>query len=272
VHHAFYLTDAYGLMLAGRMRRRPLVFSWHGVPGAAWWEANQRRKHHWYKRMARRADCISVMTAASARRFREDYGGDPVVLTPGIFVDDYTSAGEPQSRRTIVCSAAVDDPHKRIGFLIDAFAQVARSVDDVELLLIGHGDPTAALRQAQALGPAIAPRVRWEATTDVASACSRCTVGALTSVNEAFGLVVLEYLASGMPAVVTEDGGAADILTSDTGATFREGDVEDCARALVHALELAADPRTEGLCRARARDFDWHIRGDAYEDLYQRLA
>jgi glycosyltransferase involved in cell wall biosynthesis len=272
VNHAFYLTDAYGLTLAARARPRPVVFSWHGVPGRRFWEQDQPRTHRWYMRMARRAACITVMTEASAQRLREDYDYDPVVLTPGIFVDDYNLPRAAGTDQTIVCASALDEPRKRLDLLLRAFANVAVDDSRVRLMLVGYGNPDALLAQVAAMPGGIRERIRLDPAEDLASVYTRCSVGALTSVNEPFGLVVLEYLAAGMPAVVTATGGAASILTPGAGATFVEDDVDACAAALRDALTLAADPSTAAKCRDRAREFDWSRRGDAYESLYQTLA
>lgn len=271
INHAFYLTDAYGLTLAARARPRPVVFSWHGVPGRRVWEQFHPRTHRWYMRMAKRAACITVMTELSAQRLREDYDYDPVVLTPGIFVDDYNLPRASGADPTIVCASALDDPRKRLDLLLRAFELVAADDCQVRLLLVGGGNPDTIRTHVAAMPTAISERVKLDPTKDLASVYSRCSVGALTSVNEAFGLVVLEYLAAGMPAVATATVGAAGVLTPGTGATFAEDDVDACAAALRDALTLASDPTTAAKCRGHAKDFDWSHRGDAYESLYQTL-
>lgn len=272
VHHAFYISDAYGLTLAGRLRRRPVIFSWHGFPERSWWEAHEPRTHRWYLSMAEQADAITVMTEASAEQLRRDYGRQAIVLTPGAFVDDFIRARPAAVQRTIVCAAAVDDGRKRIDLLLSAFEIVARKFDDIRLLLVGHGDPYAVHRQVAGMDESIAARIDWRPEPDLPGAYSACSVGALTSYKEAFGLVAIEYLAAGMPALVSDDGGAAEIISPGTGVAFACGDVEACATGLMQVLELAADPATSSRCLARAREYDWSLRAGAYEDLYRKLA
>jgi len=271
LHHAFYITDAYGLVQAARLRRRPVVFSWHGVPDATWWELHMRRIHHQYRAMAARADRVTVMAESSARRFRDDYHAEPTVLVPGIFVDDYALPKVPPARPRIVSSAAMDDPRKRIDVLVDAFGRLVSWGHDVELVLVG-GDPTPVRRLVAAQPEEVRQRITASATiSDLAPIYAGATIGALSSENEAFGLVALEYQASGMPAVVGDDGGSGELVSTETGRTFRRGDGADCARALAEALDLACDPRTANHCREHARQWDWTVRGDAYEDIYRAL-
>jgi glycosyltransferase involved in cell wall biosynthesis len=211
------------------------------------------------------------MTEASAERMREEYDYDPLVLTPGVFVDDFDRPRENDGPPTIVCAASVDDPHKRLDVLLGAFEILATRDSSVRLLLVGSGDPSGAAARAAAMPTGIGSRVRHQRVTDLASIYTSCTVGALTSVREAFGLVVVEYLAAGIPAVVSDDVGSAGMVTEGTGASFPEGDINACAEAMEGALRLAADPATTARCRARAREFDWSVRIEPYEELYRSL-
>jgi glycosyltransferase involved in cell wall biosynthesis len=222
--------------------------------------------------MLKRAARVTVMTEASAARMRDEYDYDPLVLTPGIFVDDYNRRRDNDGPPTIVCAASLDDPHKRLDVLLGAFEILAARHDFVRLLLIGAGDPTGAAAQVAAMPEGIGSRVTIRRpTADMSSIYAGCTVGALTSTREAFGLVVLEYLAAGMPAVVSDDAGSTVILTEGTGITFQEGDIRGCSKALERALELTADPATTGRCRSRAREFDWSVQIRVYEELYRSL-
>jgi glycosyltransferase involved in cell wall biosynthesis len=272
VYHAFYPSDSYGLYLGTRLRKRPFIFSWHGIPQARWWADNHPRTHRMYLRAMPGAARITVMTNAAAQRMREDYNYDPVVIAPGTFVDDFQQTKVALPRPVVVCAAAVDDGRKRMDLLIDAFEVLVKGGRDVALLLIGSGDPALVKRHIATKAPDVASRIDVrppENVDDIPGIYAGCTVGALTSVNEAFGLVVVEYLAAGMPAVVSDDGGSPEILAPGTGFAFRSGDVAECASALGRALELAVDPATEARCRERARDYDWSVRGDAYEELYR---
>jgi phosphatidylinositol alpha-mannosyltransferase len=272
VHHAFYISDAYGLMLAARLRPRPVIFSWHGLPERGWWETHEPRTHRWYLRMSERAEVVTVMTQVSAEQLRRDYGREAIVLTPGVFVDDFIRPRQASEHRTIVCAAAVDDGRKRIDLLLSAFEMVAREVDDIRLLLVGPGDSSAVQRQVAGMVGSIASRINWRPEPDLPGTYADCAVGALTSYKEAFGLVAVEYMAAGMPALVSDDGGAAEIVTPGTGVVFASGNVQACAAGLMNVLDLANDPATPSRCVARARDYDWSIRATAYENLYRKLA
>jgi glycosyltransferase involved in cell wall biosynthesis len=270
IRHAFYMTDAYGLARARRLRRGALVVSLHGVPGRAWWDRTSPRTSRWFARAVRAADAVSVMTEQLRAPFREQYGVDPVVLVPGIFVEDYARERR-AAARTIVCAASLDDPRKRVDLLVEAFGLLAADDREVDLLLVGPGERGPARAAVSRLPAGVRERVRFENTSDLPSIYTRCAVGALVSTAEAFGLAAVEYLAAGMPAVVGDDGGAASIITEETGVSFAGADAAACAEALGRALRMSVEDGAEARCRARARDFDWSVRLPAYEELYRRL-
>jgi len=274
VYGAYYLSDAYALHVIGRLQRRPVAVHIMGWPDRAWIERTHPRT---FRRIihAIERNPVTVLSHGAARRAKEEFGVEAEVLVCGTFTETWNRPRPPQERRTIVCSAAVDDPRKRVGLLARAFVQVGREQPDVDLLLVGPGDATAVINEARGADPAVAARVTHRPETrteELPDILSRCTVGALTSIREAFGLVVVEYLAAGMPAVATDDAGAAEIPTPETGVLFAADDVDACADALRRALTLAEDPKTVDRCRARAAEFDWSRAADAHEAFYARLA
>jgi glycosyltransferase involved in cell wall biosynthesis len=271
VYHAFYLTDAYGMASALRMRSAPMVLSVHGPPSRSWWSAEHPRTNRWFERTLRRAARVTVLSEDSAKRLREDYGHDPVVVMPGIFCDDFATPRRPGPARRVVCAAAIDDGRKRIDVLLDAFELVASDEEDLELVLAGPGDASAVEARVERMAAEVGRRVRRRdvPTRDLPALLSECTVAALTSEMEAFGLVLVEAMAAGLPVIGTDHGGIPEVIAPGTGSIFRRGDVDDCAAALRTALRLAADPQTEARCRAHARTFDWSTRVDTYLRLYE---
>src|SRR5258708_11663941 len=271
LYHTFHMVDAYAVSSLGPLLRSPVLFSYHGIPGRQWLKANEPRLERWFSKALKQLDCVTVMTAHSAERLRDDYDVDPVVLTPGIFVSEYARRHEAPDGPTIVCAAAIDDPRKRMDVLLDAFELAAGRRTDLRLWLVGYGEEAAVRWRVGAMPEGIGDRVRIEPVQDLAAAYARSTVGVLASSHEAFGLVVAEYLASGIPAVVSDDGGSPEILAPGTGFVFPVADASACAEVLLEAVEMASDVKTEAACRERARIFDWSVRIGAYESLYRSL-
>lgn len=274
VANSLYLTDAWGLSLASRVRRRPLVVGVHGVVDRAWWRRHYPATERRFARALATAAAVTALSRFAAERLADDYGVAVDVAYPGIDVDDFPPVGPSCGPPTVVCTAAVDDVRKRVDVLVDAFALLAQRDLDLRLLLVGPGDPSALLRRAAVHGAAITSRIAHRPPVhprSLAPVLQAATVGVLPSEREAFGMAALEYLAAGLPAVVGDDGGAKEIVTDDTGVAVPPNHPEALAEGIGRALRLAGRPGTPDRCRERASWFAWSRRGEVYEAIYRRV-
>lgn len=126
--------------------------------------------------------------------------------------------------------------------MISALPRVLRKSPDAFLALVGDGADRARLEQlARDLG--VSERVRFlpGLTQDELFACyAACTVFALPSRGEGFGLVFLEAMAHGKPVIGGAHGGTPDVIEDGvTGRLVQHGDIEELAGALE---SLLADP------------------------------
>jgi glycosyltransferase involved in cell wall biosynthesis len=155
------------------------------------------------------------------------------------------------AREPVVLAAGRLVEIKNFCFLVRAFARVAES--SARLVILGEGPERAAI-EATARELGVAGRVSlpgyvptpWDWYSQ-----ARCF--ALTSHVEAFGNVVVEALAHGLPVVSTCCAGPEEILTDERlGAIVRHFDEAAFARAIDAALANPGDPAPR---RARAADF-----------------
>jgi glycosyltransferase involved in cell wall biosynthesis len=105
---------------------------------------------------------------------------------------------------------------------------------------------------------------RWYASGDVF---------VFPSTTETFGNVILEAQASGLPAVVVDRGGPADLVEpGETGLVARANDPADFA-AKVEALAGDPDARRRMGCRAReaAAERDWSAINGRLVESYRRV-
>ena len=95
----------------------------------------------------------------------------------------------------------------------------------------------------------------------------------LPSLHEAFGLVVIESLASGTPVVGTRSGGIPDILDAPgVGALFEPNDGPgELCQALLRGLEMTQNPQTRDRCRQHAERYSWETLGPQYETCFQEV-
>ncbi|TXC88729.1 glycosyltransferase family 4 protein [Paraburkholderia azotifigens] len=150
---------------------------------------------------------------------------------------------------------------KGITTLIDAFAGIAKRLQDPQLRIVGTGPLEGELRKR------VTERGLDGAITFVGSLqdepLSREYYGAtcmvLPSRSEPWGLVVNESLAHGCPVVVSESCGCVPELVHDgeSGYAFTAGDVAGLQRTLLKATEAFADAEASAhRCMDVIRRFD----------------
>ncbi len=144
---------------------------------------------------------------------------------------------------------------KRVGFLVDAFVRVREALGPgTALVLVGDGPVADALR---ARGVAGVHFTGFLHGVPLAEAFAAGDLFVFASDTETFGNVVLEAIASGLPAVVVDRGGVREsAIPGRTGVRVPPGDVEAFAAACVRLLmddaeraRLARGARAEALSR-----------------------
>jgi glycosyltransferase involved in cell wall biosynthesis len=258
VAHATHPPDA----VAGARSGLPSVFTFLGLPTRTG-IAQRRMRAELLVRATRECDATVAISRTAADGFRRALGVEARVIHPSVDLDAFRPTAERAPEPTIVCLADAGAENKRLPLLIDAFRQVRRERPDARLLLQRH----ESLRPGDGI-ELIDPQDRAE----LAQVYSSAWVSALPSWGEAFGLVLVEALACGTPVVGSNLGAIPEVVDRDTIGRLFSGDEPDAlARALLEALDLAADPATREACRARAADFSTERMGAAYEDLYGEL-
>ena len=180
----------------------------------------------------RNAAAVYSISPASTRTLAEAGGIPPerVRILP-IPVDLERFAPEPDEvwqRRleqpTLVFVGRPNDPRKNLRLLLRAFPRVRERVPGLRLLIVGtqsrrRKQPedrlTAELRHLSS------PGVEWlGGVPSVGDVLRSATMLVLPSLQEGFGIVVAEALASGVPAMVTPCGGPEDLIRDSRGGVL----------------------------------------------------
>lgn len=144
---------------------------------------------------------------------------------------------------------------KRWDVVIDAFLRVRARGRDAILVLFGDGPERERMR-ARALGErgAFASDVVFPGFTKDRAGLARSLASADALVHgcpfETFGLSIAEAMSCGLPAIVPDDGGAAEMHDPESGERYVAGDVEACAQAIERLLVRVA--RDGGALRTAA--------------------
>ena len=164
-------------------------------------------------------------------------------------------------------------PVKRVGDVVRIFARVAQELD-CRLILIGDGPESGlAMQLARDLG--VAERVVFVGVVDeVAPLLPAADLLLLPSETESFGLVALEAMASGVPAVASDAGGLPEVVEHGVcGYLAPVGDVDQMAH---YALAILSDRAVcqafgEAARRRAVGHFSCHDIIPQYEAIYERV-
>lgn len=256
--------EAEGQGLAGSFRR---LFGWR---------ARHMATKRWQGRLADTTICVSE---AVRRRLVEEYAypaSRTITVRNGIDCrryqprepsrDSSASGTHAVSPVTIVCAARLSSA-KRIDVLLDALAMLRADSIPWRCRILGAGPLEAELRaRASQLG--LSELVRFVGyVEDVRPHLREADLFVLSSDKEGLPLALLEAMACGLPAIVTEVGGAGEVVVqNETGLLVSRGDSEGLARGIRQLLGNAGTRGKMGLAARRRIDEHFDI-----EQAMQRL-
>lgn len=145
-------------------------------------------------------------------------------------------------RPVITFLGRATDPRKNVGLLIRAFSELRERRPSVRLRFIGERPLVPLPAGAEATGE----------TPDAASWLRESSLFVLPSLQEGFGIVVAEALASGIPVVVTPCGGPEDLVRRSEGGVLGSYDASELAETLD---DLLGQPERLGSMRRSGRAY-----------------
>jgi glycosyltransferase involved in cell wall biosynthesis len=249
-----------------------LVFSYHGPAtyGSGWLGWAGYVLAPLLTRYAPRTVCVSDDLVRHIVHDWRGAGRRIVRIYNPIAVDRAVAAVDEQAlaaRPPIVIAVGRLAAQKDYATLIEAMARLRPT--DARLAVYGEGPERSKLEELAAhLG--VASRIDWCGYVGQpwnAYATARCFV--LSSQNEAFGNVVVEALASGLPVVSTACGGPTEILQHGRyGTLVPIADPAALSAGIERALRQPGDPAPR---IARARDFAAPAIAQRYIALFEEI-
>ena len=151
---------------------------------------------------------------------------------------------------------------------LDRFVEILRAIPEARLLVVGDGPHREGLEADLGRRAEFTGALQGE---ELAAAYRRCDFFVFPSKHDTFGQVVMEAMASGLPVVVTDQGGPQELV--EDGVT---GFVADDGRFLDRVRALAGDPRLRREMGHRAREAaqarSWTRIFDELMEHYRRVA
>jgi glycosyltransferase involved in cell wall biosynthesis len=166
----------------------------------------------------------------------------------------------------LVCVGALI-PRKGQSLVVQALP----ALPDAQLALIGAGEDMAQLKSLSSdLG--VADRVHFFGSlphADIARFVQAADIAVLPSSSEGLANAWIEALACGTPLVITDVGGAREVLNTPNGGRIAARD----PRAIGLAIgELLAQPVDRHAVAATVADFSWDRNGEALVAHWRAIA
>lgn len=272
------------------LSNRPIVFTCHGLP-QPWLEPSLKQRALFsVEKTVLPIAFRKVTTTVSVSKFvsaqlKSLYNVESQVIYHGINPRDFLFAGAREKRsskrllginsqaRVVLCVGRFH-PYKDPMTLIKAFHVVERKLPKTRLILAGDGelysrmlDTVKRLDLSRKTG--IYRRPSFE---EIRLFYRAADVFVLPSLNEAFGMVILEAMASGVPCVVSDKGACAEILGKN-GLIFASGNYVDLAEKILRILEnenLRREFSSEAYDRM-LKVFSWDVAASEYEKIFSRV-
>jgi glycosyltransferase involved in cell wall biosynthesis len=283
VHHGPHYTAPLALGLPSVVTIHDLSFfthpEWHERAKVAFFRAAIRTS-------ARRASALVAVSATTAGLLAErvrsrapvhviPHGVDHARFRPagaGAGADDEAALARAGIRPPYVAFVGTLEPRKDVPTLVRAFDRVAASQPGLTLVLAGARGWGAGAVDTAVAGATHRDRVRatgYLPEEDLPALLRQAAAVAYPSLEEGFGLPVLEALACGAP-VVTTSGTVMEEVAAGAAFLAPPGDDFRLAGALEAAIEGDAERRALGL--AVAARHTWEASAAAHAEAYRSVS
>ena len=248
----------------------------------------------WQRRAYEDAEQVLCVSDTWTREMRSTFGIAALTVPNGVDIARFTpheDAHDAQIRRRlgidggrIVLSVGGIEARKNTLALLEAFALVLRTLPGAQLVIAGGASlldhdayARSVLKRAAELGLSIGSDESVVVTGPLEDAAMpalfrSADVLSMVSLREGFGLVVLEALASGTPAVASAIAPFTEYLDDSTCYWANPTDVESIAVALLRALSGSSSriDFEQAVPRLLAR-FSWAASARRHVDVYRQL-
>jgi glycosyltransferase involved in cell wall biosynthesis len=275
VTHIHFGRDLVVLPVAAAARRRgiPYLLQTHGMVVPSNHPLSAPMDRAWTRKILRDARAVFYLNPQERRQLVAVAGPSLRLVELDNGVPRYPAASPPPGQPEVLFAARMH-PRKRPVAFVEMAKKLLDAGVDARFTLVGHDEGEGPALRAALTGD---PRITWEGalTPDAIPArMAAAQVYVLPSVREPHPMSVLEAMSVGLPVVVTNDCGLADMVEQS-----RSGIVTDPAvPALVAAVDsiLGDRPRAQSMGE-RGREtvhthFGMRAIGDRLLDTYAEVA
>jgi UDP-glucose:(heptosyl)LPS alpha-1,3-glucosyltransferase len=274
------------------------IYSVHGVPHAGWVRNVRKRSPSLYDRAVIFIERCLIRDGGSSyflpvssiakEAFRQEYSTLPgrwQVMHPGVDVERFSSPNREHCRAEIrgrygigaedllLLFVGMNFEVKGLDTIIAALAKArtARPNANIRLLVVGRGDKDKYYKKAQTLGIARAVTFAGTQVIGLEHYYRAADIFIMLSKFDTFGMVVLEAMAAGLPAIVSPNVGAKDLVEEGiNGFILPEHQDTDAAADRIIRLSDTEQRKTMGTAAAQtATMHDWQRLAEKIDRMYE---
>ena len=202
-------------------------------------KATMRIQAAFERRNVHGADLVVTTSQYSSARIQQLYDllKAPTVITEMIDLDGWNSLlsankASPDPRKFVILSVCRFYPRKRLNVLLDAAKRLRDRIPGLEVRIVGGGPEAKRLKQL-CRNNGLENIVKWHqdiSQAELARQYNECDIFCLPSVQEGFGIVFLEAMASGKSIVAARAGATPEVVKH--GLLAEPDDEESLAEAI----------------------------------------
>lgn len=243
------------------------------------WVTPRHHLYSWLENKQMKTPWLVAVSSVTQKDIEENYPNatKAEVITPGVDAEFFTPEYVRKHRDELRREARLADDVFVVLFIGNEFRR--KGLDDLipalsekmVLLVAGRGERMNHYRNLVRKS-GVDAQVRFlGATSDVQSLYAMADVVVLPSRREAFGMVVMEAMACGLPVIVSSHAGAsACVRHGENGFIFSEAG--QLRSLLIQCREALPVPRLASAARETATQYTWDKAVDQYAACYQVIA
>jgi glycosyltransferase involved in cell wall biosynthesis len=231
----------------------------------------RRAKHAISISKSVKRDIVRFFPWAESKTTPISLGVDHTLFNPSLPGENFSF--ENDKVRQFILAVASISPHKNIGTLIRAFAQVQRMWPDLRLALVGMKTCHAKALEQLVHNLSLDAQVHFLgriSDMELAKLYRRARVLVFPSLYEGFGLPLLEAMACGCPVIASNRSSMPEVC-EDAALLFDPDDVIQLTQVIVEVLsseELRTELQRRGL--EHAAKYTWETTATKTLEVYHR--
>lgn len=272
IHAHFGLWAGYSARLIGKWYHIPYVVTEHAssINGNTTSPSQKKILEKAYQ-PARKIICVGTRLQQNLKEYVKD--DSKLTVIPN-FVDTgmFRFNSRQTDKKKSFTFISIGNLSKRKGFhdLLEAFYRAFGSMPHVSLIIAGDGEERQPLeRQIESLGLEKQVTLAGQLPREqLAARLAVCDAFVLASYAETFGIVCIEAMAAGLPAIGTICGGPEDIITSESGFLVEPGDVETLAGKMKLLYDTYEHFDKKKIRQSVTNRFDFGLAGKKLSEVY----